>query len=71
MPHFYNENLTEFRVWCAMAHQQGFVLVYTARANVLVYTARANVLVLGQAGAPQSIKHVDTCHIHGETNVTR
>ena len=62
MPHFYNENLTKFRVWCAMAHQQGFVLVYTARANVLV---------LGQAGAPQSIKHVDTCHIHGETNVTR
>ena len=62
MPHFYNENLTEFRVWCAMAHQQGFVLVYTTRANVPV---------LGRAGAPQSLKHVDTCHIHGETNVTR
>ena len=62
MPHFYNENLTKFRVWCAMAHQQGFVLVYTARAKVLV---------LGRAGAPQSNKHVDTCHIHEETNVTR
>ena len=61
LPHFYDENLTEFRVWCSMTHQQGFVPMYTARANVLM---------LGQARAPQSIKHVDTCRIHRETDVT-
>ena len=36
MPYFHGENLTEFRVWCAMAHQQGFMLVYMARANMLM-----------------------------------
>ena len=36
MPYFYGENPTEFRVWCAMAHRQGFMLVYTGRANMLM-----------------------------------
>ena len=35
-----------------------------------MYTARDNMLVLGWAKAPQSIKHIDACRIHGETNVT-
>ena len=42
-----------------MAHRQGFMLVYTARANMLV---------LGQVRALQSIKYIDV--IHRETNVT-
>ena len=62
VPHFHGKNLAEFRVWCAMTHQQGFTLVYTVRANMLV---------LGRAGALQSIKHIDVCHIHGETDVTQ
>ena len=61
MPHFHGENPTKFRIWCAMAHQQGFMPMYTVHANMLV---------LGQAEALQSFKHIDTCHIHGETNVT-
>jgi len=61
MPHFHGENMVEFYIWCAMAHQQGFMPVYTAHANVLL---------LGWASAPQSIKHIDTCCIHGETDVT-
>ena len=28
VPHFHGENLEEFRVWCAMAHQQGFMPVH-------------------------------------------
>ena len=48
------------RVSC-IAHQQGFMPVYMVRANMLM---------LGQAKAPQSIKHIDTCRIHEETNVT-
>jgi len=44
-----------------MVHRQGFILVYTMRANMLM---------LGWARAPQSIKHIDACHIHRETNVT-
>ena len=43
MPHFQGENTDEFRIWCAMAHQQGFMHMYMARANILV---------LGQAGTP-------------------
>ena len=35
-----------------------------------VYMTCANMLVLGRAEAPQSIKHVDTWRIHGETDVT-
>ena len=62
VPHFHNENLEKFRIWCAMAHWQGFMPVYTMRANMLV---------LRRAGAPQSIKHIDVCHIHEETNVTQ
>ena len=50
MPHFHNKNLLEFHVWCAMAHRQSFMLVYTTCANVSM---------LGQSGAPQSIKHID------------
>ena len=61
MPHFHGENSAKFRVWCAMAHWQGFAPVYTAHANMLM---------LGQARALQSIKHIDACCIHGETNVT-
>ena len=61
MPHFHGENSAKFRVWCAMAHWQGFTPVYTAHANMLM---------LGQARAFQSIKHIDACCIHGETNVT-
>ena len=61
MPQFYNENPVEFCVSCAMVHWQGFMLVYMACANMLV---------LGWAGAPQSIKHIDTCRIHRKTNVT-
>ena len=61
MPHFHGKNPTVFRIWYAMGHRQGFMLVYTIHANMLM---------LGQAEAPQSIKHVDTFHIHGETNVT-
>ena len=35
-----------------------------------MYMAHANMLVLGRAGAPQSIKHVNTGRIHRETDVT-
>ena len=56
IPYFHGKNLAEFRVWCAVAHQQGFLPMYTARANVLV---------LRWARAPQS-----TWHIHGETDFT-
>ena len=59
MPHFHGENPEKFHVWCVMAHQQGFMLVYTTHANML-----------GWARAPQIIKHIDTCRIHRETNVT-
>ena len=61
MPHFHGKNLAKFRVWCAMAHRQGFMLAYMACANILV---------LGRAEAPQSIMHIGTCHIHEETDVT-
>ena len=53
IPYFHGKNLAEFRV---SAHQQGFLPMYTARANVLV---------LRWARAPQS-----TWHIHGETDFT-
>ena len=46
MPHFHGENWVKFRVWCIMVHQQGFVLVYMARANMLM---------LGQARDPQRV----------------
>ena len=61
MPHFHGENSAEFHVWCAMAHQQGFTSVYTMCLDMLI---------LWQAKALQSVKHVDACCIHGETNVT-
>ena len=61
MPHFHSENLAKFRIWCTMVYQQGFMLVYTARANMLV---------LGRARAPRNIMHIDTCRIHRETDVT-
>ena len=35
MPHFHGENPTKFRIWCAMAHQQGFMPMYTVHANML------------------------------------
>ena len=43
MPYFHGKNPAEFHIYCAMAHQQGFMPVYTAHANMLV---------LGQAEAP-------------------
>ena len=61
MPYFHNENPVEFCVWCAMVHWQGFVIVYTAHANMLI---------LGRVEASQSFKYIDTCCIHGETDVT-
>ena len=35
MPHFHNENPSEFRIWCAMVHQQGFASMYTVRIDML------------------------------------
>ena len=35
-----------------------------------IYMAHAKVLMLGKAKDPQHIKHIDACHIHGETNIT-
>ena len=35
MPHFYGENLAKFRVWCATAHWEGLILVYTTCVNML------------------------------------
>ena len=61
MPYFHNENPVEFCVWCAMVHWQGFMPVYTAHANMLI---------LGRVEASQSFKYIDTCCIHGETDVT-
>jgi len=61
MPHFQGKNPAKFRVWCAMAHRQDFTSVYMARIDMLI---------LRRTEAPQSIKGVDTCHIHGETSVT-
>ena len=61
MPHFHGENLAKFRIWCTIAHRQGFMPVYTTCAYMLM---------LRWPGAPQSIKHIDTCRIHGETDVT-
>jgi len=58
---FHGENPAEFRVWCTTVHLQGFVLMNMARVNMLVP---------GWAGTPQSIKHVDTCRIHREIDVT-
>ena len=61
VPYFHGENSAKFCIWCAMLHRQGFMHVYTTRANICM---------LGQAIAPQSSKHIDACRIHGETNVT-
>ena len=35
MPYFHGENEADFHVWCAMAHQQGFVPVYMACIDML------------------------------------
>jgi len=61
MPNFHDENSVEFCVWCAMAHQKGFMPLYTTHANMLV---------LGKARALQSIKPIDLCCIQRETTVT-
>ena len=55
VPYFHGKTPVGFRVWCAMAHWQGFMPTYTVRASMLG---------LGQARALQSIKHIE------ETNVT-
>ena len=62
VPNFQGKNSAEFRIWCVMAHQQGFMFVYAARTNMPI---------LSQAGALQSTKHIDVCRIHRETNVTQ
>ena len=62
MPHFHGENEAEFRIWCAMAHRQGFASVYTLLINMLI---------LGWAEALQSIKCVDASFIYKESSVTR
>jgi len=36
-----------------------------------VYAGRANMYMLERAEAPQSIKHINACRIHKETNVTQ
>ena len=36
MPHFHGENPVEFRIWCAMAHWQGFASVYAVCIDMLV-----------------------------------
>ena len=36
VPYFRGENPAEFCVWGAMAHRQGFMLVYVTRANMLL-----------------------------------
>ena len=36
MAHFNGENPAEFHIWCAMAHWQGFLPMYMARANMLM-----------------------------------
>ena len=59
MHHFHGKNLAEFRILCATAHQQSFMLVYIECVNMLMQ---------GPAEAPQRIKHIDACRIHGETN---
>ena len=61
MPHFHSENLAKLLVWCAMAHRQGFASMYMACIDMLL---------LWWTKALQRIKHVDTCRIHNETNVT-
>ena len=61
VPHFHGENPAEFCVWCTMANWQGFMPVYIVCINMFM---------LGWDETHQSIKHIDACRIHGETNVT-
>ena len=35
VPYFHGKNLVEFRIWCAMVHQQGFASMYTVRIDML------------------------------------
>ena len=58
VPHFHRENPAEFRIWCAMAHEQVFIPVCTVCVKMFI---------LRQAEALQSIKHANLCRIHGET----
>ena len=37
VPYFHGKHLVEFRVWCTMAHWQGFAPAYTARVNILMH----------------------------------
>jgi len=36
MPHFRCENLVKFYFWCATAHPQGFMLMYTTCVNIFI-----------------------------------
>ena len=58
MPYFHSENPIEF---CVGYGSPGFVFVYTTCIYMLA-SWRTETL--------QSVKHVDACHIHRETNVT-
>ena len=58
---FSGKNLAEFRVWCDMAHRQGFAFVYTTCIDILAPWWDE---------ALQSVKHTDMCLIYSETNVT-
>ena len=48
MPYFHGENLAKFRVWCAMAHQQGFVSVYMVPIDMLVWCVLMWVSYMGK-----------------------
>ena len=61
VPHFLCENPTEFHVWCAMAHRQGFVPMYSMRFNMFIFR---------RVKTHESIKHINACRIHEEINVT-
>ena len=52
IPHFHNENLVEFHVWCTMVNRQGFASMYTVRIDMLV---------LRQAEYSMNI-HGNQCH---------
>ena len=61
MPHFHGENPAKFRIWCATAHHKVLRLCIH------------HILTCSHCNKPKPSKvleHIDTCHIHRETNVT-
>ena len=61
IPHFHGENPTEFCVWCATAHRRVSRLCMRC---VLTYSHH------DEPKPSKVLEHVDTCHLHMETNVT-